>query len=211
MSSSRGAGTPSPPKVVEEVRDGACWGPSAPHPECEQLRWMSQRGAGSAVGSTPARDGISPGSRGQRPLSARERGVRLQPADGNGLVAGAPAGWRRGGHGVGPTGARTAPAAAPLVLICMFASDLPNRGWGSPGTPLASCCLACVLLSSFSYVSSLSDGSSLFQLFLSLTIFCISTSPFSFRAHAPFLSWMRLVTVPYSGCLCFQVHRDGSA
>lgn len=171
----------------------------------------SERGASSAVGSAPARDGISPGSRGQRPLFAREQGIRLQPADGSGLVAGAPAGWRRRGHGVGPTGTRTVPAAGPLLLICMLASGLPEQGLGLPGTPLASCCLARMLLSTFSYVSSLSDGSSLFQLFLSLTSFCISTSPFSFQAHAPFLSWMRLVTVPYSGCLCFQVHRGGSA
>lgn len=92
----------------------------------------SERGASSAVGSALARDGISPGSRGQRPLSAREQGIRLQPADGSGLVAGAPAGWRRRGHGVGPTGTRTVPAAAPLLLICMLASGLPEQGLGLP-------------------------------------------------------------------------------
>lgn len=92
----------------------------------------SERGASSAVGSAPARDGISPGSRGQRPLFAREQGIRLQPADGSGLVAGAPAGWRRRGHGVGPTGTRTVPAAAPLLLICMLASGLPEQGLGLP-------------------------------------------------------------------------------
>lgn len=191
---------------------GASSGPSAPHPECEQLRWMSQSVGPAQQWGQPRRGTAFPQeAEDSAPSPPGSRASACSPQTGvawwPGLlrVGGAEAmEWAPQGRGRCLQPARCSSFACLLLAF-------PSRGWGSPGTPLASCCLARMLLSTFSYVSSLSDGSSLFQLFLSLTSFCISTSPFSFRAHAPFLSWMRLVTVPYSGCLCFQVHRGGSA
>lgn len=124
----------------------------------------------------------------------------------------APAVQRRRDRGVSPKGARTVLADAPLSLIYMFASDLPEPG--GLGLPLMSGYLARVVLSSFNYMSLLYlIPCSLFQLFFSLTIFRISTSLSlsSFRADAPLLSCLRLVTAPCSGCRCLRVHMDGSA
>lgn len=107
--------------------------------------------------------------------------------------------------------ARTAPAGARLVLSPMLASGLPERGAGLPWDSARFTLLGVRASLLLQLHASLSDCSPSFQLFFSLTVFCISASPSPFfRAHAPSLSWVRLVSVPYSGRLGFRVHRDGS-